>query len=249
MITSSYHDEKESLFSPGAFWGEQKNICDTAIVTFSHEIYNSVLQRYPHREAGHIASANGIRPVWILDAGGREIIFYKSYIGSCMAGNAIIEMWWQTGVKKLILFGSAGSLDSELTTGKLVIPTQAYRDEGLSYHYAPASDYIDIINSKKLEEIFRSLGLPYVCGRIWTTDAPYRETRTAVETRKEEGCIAVEMEIAGVQAVCGYYGIEFYPFVVTGDILDGDEYAPEGLHSANHSTDKFDIALKIAGSI
>ena len=100
-----------------------------------------------------------------------------------------------------------------------------------------------------MAEIFEKLSLPYVKGRVWTTDAPYRETKSALNTRIEQGCIAVEMELAGVQAVCSYYGIELYDFVVTGDILDGKEYEHDGLDSANHSIDKFLIALKIAEHI
>ena len=249
MIIDSYHEEKESIISLEAFLGERKYICDTAIATFSYEIFNAVIQRYPHKEVADIGSANGHKPIYMLDVNGKSVIFYMSSIGACLAGTEIIEMQWQTGIKNLIIFGSCGALDGEATNGKYIIPTQAYRDEGMSYHYAKPSDYMDVKNSDKLAGIFEKLDLPYVQGRIWTTDAPYRETKTACEERKKDGCIAVEMEIAGVQAVCGYYGIEFYPFVVTGDILDGDEYDPEGLHSANHSTDKFDIALKIAGSI
>lgn len=33
-----------------------------------------------------------------------------------------------------------------------------------------------------------------------------------VEKRKSEGCIAVEMELAGMQAVCDFYNIELYDF-------------------------------------
>ncbi len=61
------------------------------------------------------------------------------------------------------------------------------------------------------------LALPYVKGRVWTTDALYRETRNLVETRKSEGCIAVEMELAGMQAVCDFYNIELYDFLVIGN--------------------------------
>ena len=52
-----------------------------------------------------------------------------------------------------------------------------------------------------MENIFKALELPYVMGKVWTTDAIYRETRNLVEKRKSEGCIAVEMELAGMQAV------------------------------------------------
>ena len=245
MIVDSYHEEKESIISLEAFLGERKYICDTAIATFSYEIFNAVIQRYPHKEVADIGSVNGHKPIYMLDVNGKSVIFYMSSIGACLAGTEIIEMQWQTGIKNLIIFGSCGALDSEATNGKYIIPTQAYRDEGMSYHYAKPSDYMDVKNSDKLAGIFEKLDLPYVQGRIWTTDAPYRETKTAFERRKKEGCIAVEMEISGIQAVCDFYGIELYSFIVSGDVLDGEKYIPDGLSEANHSLDKFFIALKI----
>lgn len=245
VITDSYHEEKESLFSPGAFLGERKNICDTAIATFSCEILGEVISRFPHKEVAHTGSANGHRPIYLINADGTEFVFYMSSIGACLAGNDIIEMQWQTGINKLIVFGSCGALDSEATKGKYIIPTEAYRDEGMSYHYAYPSDYISIKNASEVAGIFEKSEIPYVTGRVWTTDAPYRETKTAVENRKNDGCLAVEMELAGIQAVCDFYNIELYDFLVTGDILDAEKYLPEGLREANHSLNKFYIALKI----
>ena len=246
MITESYSEEREALFSPGAFLGERKYLCDTAIATFSGEIYQAVIDKYPHREVGNICSANGRKPIYAIEINGKEIVFYLSSIGACLAGIDIIEMQWQTGVKNLIIFGSCGALDSEATNSKYIIPTQAYRDEGMSYHYAPPADYMEIKNSERLAEIFEELRLPFVKGRIWTTDAPYRETKTAVEKRKNDGCLAVEMELAGIQAVCDFHEIELYSFVMTGDVLDGEEYVIEGLEEANHCLDNFKIAVKIA---
>jgi nucleoside phosphorylase len=150
LITDSYRNEKESLFSPEAFLGERKYICDTAIATFSGEIFNSVLEKYPHKEVARVTTVNGSKPVYLLDINGKNAVFYLSAIGSALAGNDIIEISWQTGIKNLIIFGSAGSLDNEATDGRYVIPTQAYRDEGMSYHYAPPSDFIDVKNSGKL---------------------------------------------------------------------------------------------------
>lgn len=71
--------------------------------------------------------------------------------------------------------------------------------------------------SDRVRAFFDQEQLPYVCGRIWTTDALYRETVNQVAARRAEGCIAVEMEIAGVEAVCDYLGFELYPFLVTED--------------------------------
>lgn len=249
MITESYSEEREALFSPSAFLGERKYLCDTAIATFSGEIFQAVINKYPHREVAHTGSANGHKAIYAVEIDGMEIVFYLSSIGSCLAGNDLIETQWQTGVKNLIIFGSCGALDSEAAKGKYIIPTHAYRDEGMSYHYAPPSDYMEIKNSDRLAGMFEKLHLPFVKGRIWTTEAPYRETKTAVKKRKSDGCIAVEMELAGIQAVCDFHGIELYGFLMTGDVLDGEEYDSEGLVNANHCINNFRIAVKIADMI
>ena len=250
MIIHSFDPHSEAIISPASIFGEQKKICDTAIATFSREIYPAVLERYPHEQIAEISAANRIKPVHLLTLEeDRKVVFYLSEIGSAMAGTDVIEINWKTGANKFILFGSAGALDKEATAGKYVIPTAAYRDEGMSYHYAPPADYISVPNADCLAEFFSKHHLPFVKGKVWTTDAIYMETRELVRQRKADGCIAVEMELAGVQAVCSYHGLELYDFLVTGDVVDQPVYSPEGLKEANHSFDKFDIAVMIANSI
>lgn len=184
-----------------------------------------------------------------FDIEGMKIAGYLSHIGSALAGGDVIDVNWLTGAVKFIMFGSAGSLDSGLTTGKFVIPTHSYREEGLSYHYAPPADYIEVKNAKIVKAIFDELKLPNVLGKVWTTDAIYRETKAKFDARKKEGCIAVEMELAGVQAVCDFYGWELYDFLVTGDVLDQAVYDVSGLADANHNMDKLYVAIEIAKRI
>lgn len=88
--------------------------------------------------------------------------------------------------------------------------------------------------------------VPNVQGRIWTTDAILRETVGQVALRKKDGCIAVEMEVAGVQAVCDFYNFELYDFLVTGDVLCENSYDNSKLPDANHNLDKLQIALQLA---
>lgn len=144
------------------------------------------------------------------------------------------------------MFGSCGSLDKGATEGKFILPTEAYRGEGLSYYFAEPQDYIKIKNTDKLAEFFKERNLPYVQGRVWTTDSMLRETVNLVNKRKEEGCIAVEMELAGVQAICDFYGFELYDFLVAGDVLIEGNYETDGLSAANHDLDKLFLALQIA---
>ena len=245
MITGSFDAAGEAVISPGSFAGEQRRICDWAVVTFSREIFPAALARFPHEQIGEFRNANRIRPIYLLDTGGMKTVFYLSEIGSSGVSNDIIEASWTTGAENFLVFGSAGALDPARTAGKYVLPTEAYRDEGMSYHYAPPSEYIRIAGSETLAAVFARCRLPYVTGKVWTTDAPYRETRGAVRKRKEEGCIAVEMELAGMQAVCDFHGFRLYDFLVTGDVVDTPAYTPEGLDEANHGTDKFDTALRI----
>ncbi len=249
MITDSFNVKTPPIPKFSSFYGEQKHLVDTCVITFSKEIYDRVLATFDCKKIAVITTCNGDVPIWKFTHDGMETGFYLSMIGSAMAAQCCIESNWLIGSTKYIMFGSAGNLDAEATAGKFIIPTHAYRDEGMSYHYAPPADYIEIKNHTRLAEIFDGLGLPYMEGRVWTTDAFMRETVGLTALRRSEGCVAVEMELAGVQAVCDFHGLELYDFLSAGDVLSENEYRVEGLSQANHSMDKFYIALEIAKRI
>lgn len=249
MITDSFDNKTEPIFTLKDFYGERKMMLDTCVIIFSKEIYETVLTTYSCTKITEINAPNGAVPIYKFSHEGKEIAFYLSAIGATGTSEYCIEANWLTGAEKFIMFGSAGSLNKERTQGRFVIPTEAYRDEGISYHYAPPSDYIEIKNHKKLASIFDELHLPYVKGRVWSTDAFLRETAGQVAKRQKEGCIAVEMELAGVQSVCDFYGFDLYDFLVTGDVLSEDKYEMDKFNDANHNLNKFYIALEIAKRI
>jgi uridine phosphorylase len=180
-------------------------------------------------------------PIYTFNHEGVTLAFYLSAIGSAIAGHQVIEANWLTGAESFIMFGSAGSLDAAATAGRYVIPSAAFRGEGMSNYYAEPADYISVTESDRTADIFRELGVPYVQAPVWTTDSFYRETVELVNLFRNDGCVAVEMETAGVQAVCSYHGFRLYVFLEPGDILDGDEYSAEGLPSANHDIRKLMI--------
>ena len=51
-----------------------------------------------------------------------------------------------------------------------------------------------------LKGAFKQSPVPVETGSVWTTDAPFRETASAVEFCKSEGLLAVEMEAAALYA-------------------------------------------------
>lgn len=249
MIIDSYDIDTEPLISLEHFYGEKKNLIDKCLVIFSKRIVEYLLDNFECQEIAKVGSANGSMPIYKSHFEGQEFAFYLSMMGSALASSQCNEVNWLTGANKFIMFGSCGSLDKEKTLGKYIVPTEAYRGEGASYYYAVPSDYIAIKNHDKLEEFFIKEKAPYTKGKVWTTDVALRETRGLVAKRKSEGCIAVEMELAGVQAACDFYGFELYDFLEAGDVLSESSYEVEGLNSANHDLGKLYLALKLLKEI
>ncbi len=246
MITDSFSLASEPVITCETVIGPQQHIVDTCILTFSDVIMQSVLDEMPWEQVGRIRSCGGDTPLYTVPCGKSRVGVCKAHTGAAMAASDVIEANWLIGADKFIVFGSCGCLDREKTMGKYVLPTAAYRDEGMSYHYAPPSDYIEMNGADKTAKAFDLLGLPYVKGRVWTTDAFYRELRHQMLERKREGCLAVDMEAAGIQAVCDFHGFSLYYFLMTGDILDQPEWEYGDLSKANHHLDNFRIALKMA---
>ena len=134
-----------------------------------------------------------------------------------------------------------------------MIPTESYRDEGTSYHYAQASDYIKNKNANIVAKFMESKDLPYILGKNWSTDSFYRETENNIAKRKADGCISVEMECSAMQAVCDFRNLNLYYFLTSGDLLDApewDERHVDGEYAGTqHDTRHFDIAIELADYI
>lgn len=249
MITDTFDMTTEAIISPEKVYGTRKRLCDKCIVTFSNQIAAEIINESPCEKIAEMESANGAIPCYKLSYKGEDIAFYMTLIGSASAGACIEDIHCLTGAEKYIMFGACGCLDKDVTAGKIIVPTYAYRDEGLSYHYAKASDYIKIKNAARVAAYFKEAGIPYVTGKTWTTDAIYRETRGNMEKRKAEGCIAVEMESAGVQAVCDFRNLEFYNFLFSGDLLDSPEWDRRifgDTQERTHQIKGFYMALELA---
>ena len=222
---------------------------DACIITFSHEIEAFVRDNYASGEIASLFCATGRTPVYLIERGGKKIAFYKTYVGAPVTVALIEDVIAELDCRKFVLFGGAGCLNKEIARGKVMVPTDAYRDEGTSYHYAPASDYVEVKNWRTVETFMKENGLPFVTGKTWTTDAFYRETRANFEKRRADGCISVEMECAGVQAMCDFRGLELYAFFTSGDLLDAPEWDARnknGKKGGQHDVGHFDIALALA---
>ena len=248
MIVDSFDDRTEAKINPHI--DENAPAIDACIVTFSYIIENYVKENYDCSQIGQIYFATGITPIYQINGNGKKFAFYKTYVGAPACVGSIEDTLSVIKTDKYIVFGGAGCLNREIAHGKVMIPTEAYRDEGTSYHYSPAADYIKVKNHHTVEKFMQKNKLPYALGKTWTTDSFYRETQGNIEKRKAEGCISVEMECAGIQAMCDFRGLELYQFFTSGDLLDApvwDQRHKAGEYKGTqHDPMHFDIALALA---
>ena len=225
MITDSYDNDRTPLLTPQDTLSDTVKQAaelfplDTVLLVFSNRLIQKLQERNEIEELSPqvlLGDASARHPVFRVR--GTDIGILLSGIGGPSAAGNAEELRVLFPLKNLFLFGSCGTL-TDLKEGSLIVPEKAYRDEGTSYHYAPASDYIDIPQAETLRGIFDQLEIPHVSGNTWTTDAFYRETAAKRDCLVNEGCVCVEMECASVQAVCTYYGINFFPFFYSADSL------------------------------
>ena len=114
----------------------------------------------------------------------------------------VAEEMFACGCELLISMTSAGQIVSKGTPPYFVLIEKAFRDEGTSYHYLPPSQF-SVINPKLLESlkgVFEKSQPPIIPGATWTTDAPFRETETAIADRRSQGILGVEMEASALYA-------------------------------------------------
>lgn len=212
-IIHSYDPEKIAVINPEDVYPIDGRKLDACIINFSYMIMDALLQDNLLElvEERAVKYVSCVCPLYVFK--GTNIGIIQTQVGAPFTAGMIEALGCLFSCRKFVLFGSCGALDRELTGGKLIVPTYAYRDEGLSYHYLPAKDYIEIKNHDIVGKILDRLHIPYVKGRTWTTDAFFRETRRNMTARRQEGCIAAEMEVSACQAVADFRGYELYNFL------------------------------------
>ncbi len=122
----------------------------------------------------------------------------------------VAEQLFASGCRFLISITSAGRIADLGEPPYVVLIDRALRDEGTSLHYLPpeAGNFVSAPNPVLLARVEAELrtafppasGTPVHRGATWTTDAPYRETETAITDAAAQGVLAVEMEAAALYA-------------------------------------------------
>jgi uridine phosphorylase len=198
---------------------------DCCVITFFPEVVEKVVHEKDAKKIGRFVVNLGDVPLYSIPYKGKDVGFYYSGVGAPLAV-LFFEQAIAYGFKRFVACGGAGVLKKDIQAGKIIIPSSALRDEGTSYHYQPASRIIEMDDAtvKILENEMKAEGTPYIIGRTWTTDAPFRETKDKINQRESEGCIAVDMECSAFIAVSRFRNVKFGQYLYAGDDLSGDQW-------------------------
>ncbi|HFI0271908.1 TPA: nucleoside phosphorylase [Streptococcus suis] len=195
--------------------------CNTLILSFNGEIIERVAELENVYEGGALHNLNGQLPWYIYEESGVRVGVMLAPIGASMiVGN--LEELRAKGFQNFIVFGTCGVLDRSIAVDKIILPSSALRDEGTSYHYAPASDEISYHSELLLtmEEALDQAGIEHVRTKTWTTDAFYRETAAKVKRRLTAGAMVVDMEASAIMAWSQFRQANVYQFFYTADYVD-----------------------------
>ncbi len=136
------------------------------------------------------------------------------------------------GVEQFVFAGLCGSLDAEMKEGDICFVQEAYSSVGCTSLYSPNATFFSKKSELK-EKIISALNLkPTKC---WSTDAPFRETKSLIRFFKDKGAQHVDMECAAVYAFAELYGLAALCIVITTDSFADFKWTlPRDIHAQNH---------------
>ena len=141
------------------------------------------------------------------------------------------------GAQKIIIYGWCGSLQEELQVMDVLVPTEALIEEGTSPHYYSSGQQVENTDNTTyaapssglraaLCQCLTEQAIPFQQGKLWTTDAPYRETEAKVEAYQEMGIYGVDMEYSALCTVATYRGVELAAAMLVSDELWRQPWTP-----------------------
>lgn len=244
MVLEEYDENINSTFDPYEVENVIENFPKIGVTCFSKNLFDQLISEFDSEEIALSSNGNGKLPVYKINYEGKDIALFMSRVGASACVVQYEELF-AMGLEKIVVFGTCGVLDKSIDDLAIIIPNAAIRDEGTSYHYLKSAREI-VVNPKYQKEFINLLNkhnYSYVTGKVWTTDAPYRETRNKVLKRKEERCLCVDMECSAITALAQFRNKEIFQFFYAADNLDSAKWDKRSLGSNEKLSDKEKIGL------
>ncbi|TBX52702.1 purine-nucleoside phosphorylase [Lactiplantibacillus paraplantarum] len=191
------------------------------------DYFQKFVTQYHGYRLGHFDTVTKISWVYQIIYHGQKLAVAQAPLGA-PAATMYLEMLIDFGAQTVIAVGSCGALTA-LPECQLLVPTVALRDEGTSFHYLPAANWVPL-DPRAMRAIGVTLTKAQVSWQMvktWTTDAFFRETVTKVQAVRQQGCQVVEMECSALAACTAFRQVAFGQLLYTADTLAQlDHYDP-----------------------
>jgi len=154
-------------------------------------------------------------------AGSKMLALECLYGGPLSA--TVVEELAHYGIKKVIGYGYAGSLDRTIPIGQIILADAAVVSDGTSREYLPEAKFV-YPNSELahcLRECAQKTGVTIRGAKVWTTDAIYREYPQKVAGWREVGAEVVNMDTSHFYAVSKVVGVSAVYACVVSDCVEG----------------------------
>ncbi len=133
------------------------------------------------------------------------------------------------GVREVVFFGWCGAVSRDVRIGDVIVPDQAFIDDGTSKNYT-AETSLETFPSASIQNLIKSSltrnNLRFHEGAIWSTDAIFRETKEKVGFFQKKNALAVEMEAAALFSAGSFRNIDVGCILVVSDDLSSLKWKP-----------------------
>ena len=162
----------------------------------------------------------------------------------------ILEELSVFGVKHAVGYGYCGSLDSSIAPGSIMLAESSFCSDGTSREYTDDSEvYANAEMLESLRSIIQNHGIKPETGKVWTTDALYREFPSKIEYWRSEGARFVNLETASFYTVARSKGIKAVYLSVVSDNVDRDKWSGWFPNLANAVWEMWSISLEMVEAL
>jgi len=162
----------------------------------------------------------------------------------------LVEELAALGVRTIVGYGVAGSIDKELKQGDFVVATSALATDGTSQAYAAdATLTSDQDLLQKAMEAGKRMGRPFRAVTAATVDALYQETPELVDDLRKQGGQIVQMECSTLYAVSRVCGVRSLWLGYISDSLVGEKWQDWDKVIPNANEDAIRLCREVLGSL
>ena len=131
------------------------------------------------------------------------------------------------GASEIVFVGWCGAIDQSVKIGDTLIGDMAVSGEGTSRYYSCENNSFPskVLTTQLID--FLHGKIEYRSGAIWSTDAPYRESKAMLsQLHHDHGVAGVDMEYSALCAVAAFRKVHLAALFVVSDELFGSSWNP-----------------------